>query len=613
MERVGVKPRRLVTQPEDDREPLAGWQPAPPYHRQTQVPVTVNEEPDISIRKAVHHELEVEEKSIVQDQFAAASPPSPSTSEDEMVVDMRPTTGVFQFNNVQLRKPGLTEEDLSINLRAVPESRCRVAEEFADLTVADDEEVLLEKEQGYVMNGTDEDVHRLLEEKPFKRGVICFDEILQCQNGFYEEGAQYMINGFQSKGAYGEAAMCRDLSTGKTFIRKKLPKNKLLKNEVKVPLMFRRTLGIPQVYGVIMREEQAELFQEFAGLSLKKILEEKDPGLQARVQRVREPIVVLGMALQAFATLDELHSQGIVHQDIKPENICLDFQKSIQLKFIDFGSSQTQEEQVTEGLTNEYLSPESCDAILKVASKQLPLEQGKLGPGTDVWATALSLLYCLLGCHVMIYVCTGKTHYEDSDPMVLQQKRIQCLFKVRELTDEQVKAKLIRPEWPNVLKFLLENTLRVDVNQRWTARKASDYIKFIFSQAKSAPAPKPVTKPQPSPEVAMSARPTIGFTGLSPSRLVLRQQATQPVQVEEEKVPVQCTSPSEPAPPTTSYSAANPPSPASFISTTSSQLPALDDLLSDDLSKKAPRTYRRKTRDTPYQLTSRRGSKNINN
>jgi serine/threonine protein kinase len=114
------------------------------------------------------------------------------------------------------------------------------------------------------------------------------------------------------------------------------------------------------------------------------------------------------------------------------ENICLDPQSKImQLKFIDFGSSQMANEHIAEGLTNEYLSPESCDAILKVAARQLPLEQGKLGPGTDVWATALSLLYCLLGgYHVMIYLCTGKTHYEDTDPKELNKKRINCLFKV---------------------------------------------------------------------------------------------------------------------------------------------------------------------------------------
>lgn len=624
MEGVGVRPRRLVTQPVEDREPHAGWQPTTPYqyHRfQTQVPVAVNDEPDISIRKEVYHEVTPK-----ADNAGASSPPSPCSSEDEMVVDMRPTAGVFQFNNVQLRQPGLSEKDLSIIVRT-DQSRCTLADAYADLQVVEQLEELSEKVKGFVINGTEEDVHKLVDEKPSMKGVICFKEILHSENGFYEEGSQYDINGFQNRGAYGEAAMCRDRTTGKTFIRKKLQKQKLLKNEVKVPLMFRGNLGIPQMYGVIMRDEEAELFQEFAGLSLKKILEERDPNFQATVQRLRDPVTLLAVALQAFATLEKLHSQGITHQDIKPENICLDLQKNIQLKFIDFGSSQTPNEQIIEGLTNEYLSPESCDAILRVATKQLPLEKGRLGPGTDVWATALSLLYCLLGYHVMIYVCTGKVHYEETDPATLQQKRVDCLVKVRSLTDAEVEAKLIRREWPKELKCLLQNTLRVNPAQRWTAKNAYDYLTFIFNALKprTASAQAPM-KAQPvsgtMSEMNVTPRTASGFTGLSPARLVIRQQAEarQPIQAVGDRLPVQCTAPSDPLPPTPSTSTSpaspgSPGSPASTASTTSAsdQLPAFNDLLSDDLSKKAPRAYKRKAvRETPYnQLPSRRGSKGM--
>ena len=52
---------------------------------------------------------------------------------------------------------------------------------------------------------------------------------------------------------------------------------------------------------------------------------------------------------------------------ISAENLCLDSQtKTWRLKLIDFGSSQTPDDTVTEGLTNEYLSPESCRKILQV-------------------------------------------------------------------------------------------------------------------------------------------------------------------------------------------------------------------------------------------------------
>lgn len=68
--------------------------------------------------------------------------------------------------------------------------------------------------------------------------------------------------------------------------------------------------------------------------------------------------------------------------------------------------------------------------IIQVAKGQLTKEQGRLGPGTDVWAMALSLLYCLCGYHVMVYACTGDTMYRETDPQKLQAKRIQCVFQV---------------------------------------------------------------------------------------------------------------------------------------------------------------------------------------
>lgn len=613
MEGVGIRPGKLVTQPVEDREPLAGWRPTTPYHRfQNQVPVAVNDEPDISIRKVVHNVLEEPAGAGAQ----CADPPSPYSADDDTVVDMRPTTSVFDLNNVQLRQPGLglTEKDLSIVVRS-EQAGCMVADDFADLQVVEDLDDLPSK-KGYIFNGNDEDVNLLLEEKQYRKGVICSDEILHSVNGLYEEGFQYIKNGFQSKGAYGEAAMCLDLYTSRCFIRKKLQRQKLLKNEVKVPLMFRGDPGIPQVYGVIMRDEETEIFQEFAGLSLKKIMEEKDPSFQSTIARVREPFTVLAMALQGFSTLAKLHNEGIVHQDIKPENICLDFQTKLQLKFIDFGSSQTPGEQITEGLTNEYLSPESCRAILKVATKQIPMEEGRLGTGTDVWAMALSLLYCLLGYHVMVYVCTGTTHYEDTDPKVLQEKRIACLFKVSQLTDEEVDRKLIRPEWSNVLKHLLRNTLRVDPNQRWSAKTAVDYLTFIFTNlAKTAPKPASPKTQQPLLEKVAVEKPVTGFTKLAPARFTVKQQSST-VQFMEYKVPVQCSSP-DPSPPKSLNCLERPTSPLPCPTTSTpsspSQLPAFTDLLSsEDLTTKAPRLYRRKTRDTPYPPpVSRRGSKAI--
>ena len=53
--------------------------------------------------------------------------------------------------------------------------------------------------------------------------MVVVTQILRCEDGVYKEGLQYtVIPGTQSKGAFGEAAMCQDVNTQKTFMLKKV-------------------------------------------------------------------------------------------------------------------------------------------------------------------------------------------------------------------------------------------------------------------------------------------------------------------------------------------------------------------------------------------------------
>ncbi|KAL8623839.1 hypothetical protein ACOMHN_058869 [Nucella lapillus] len=359
------------------------------------------------------------------------------------------------------------------------------------------------------------------------------------------------------------------------------------------------------------------------------------------VKQLRDHKRVLVIAFQAFATLVKLHSQGITHQDIKPENLCLSIQSNDVwlLKYIDFGSSQTPNDQVIEGLTNEYLSPESCNTILQVATGSLPVEKGRLGPGADVWALGLSLLYCLCGYHVMVYVCTRNFKYTEKDPAKLQQLRMQCLLKIRNLTDEDVLQELICPEWPENLKILLKNVLRVDPEKRWSAKQAAEFLRYCIlsgygagkqqpaqsgastvappastaaAQAVGAPAGEAPTAP-----VVVALRPAT-FQGLTPARLIVQTrpqlQIRVPPQCSAERASegqaVQCTSPmrtsSPPHPSMSPMSAGSPPpppSPASSLDTSPpSQLPAFMDLLSNTTTpaQKSRRRGKAKPRVKPY-------------
>lgn len=114
------------------------------------------------------------------------------------------------------------------------------------------------------------------------------------------------------------------------------------------------------------------------GESLRRRLDRDgtDPDLARRVGRE------LGSALEY------LHDRGIVHRDVKPENILIE-DAGGSVKLVDFGIAQLvgSEKLTTAGLvlgTAAYLSPE------QVAG-------GEVGPATDVYSLGLVVLECLTG------------------------------------------------------------------------------------------------------------------------------------------------------------------------------------------------------------------------
>ena len=60
-----------------------------------------------------------------------------------------------------------------------------------------------------------------------------------------------------------------------------------------------------------------------------------------------------GQMLQA---LDELHTQGYAHLDIKPENLLIS--KDMKLKLADFGTTTKDEQSTFKYGTREYMAPE---------------------------------------------------------------------------------------------------------------------------------------------------------------------------------------------------------------------------------------------------------------
>jgi hypothetical protein len=107
------------------------------------------------------------------------------------------------------------------------------------------------------------------------------------------------------------------------------------------------------------------------------------------VLQVADLRALVGLLRDAAAGLGYAHSQGVVHRDVKPENILVD--ASGVARVVDFGLavSDTAERLTLSGAllgTPYYMAPE-----------QLSGDRSRVGPWTDVWALGVILYQILMG------------------------------------------------------------------------------------------------------------------------------------------------------------------------------------------------------------------------
>ncbi|KAG2430076.1 hypothetical protein HXX76_010175 [Chlamydomonas incerta] len=151
--------------------------------------------------------------------------------------------------------------------------------------------------------------------------------------------------------------------------------------------------NILNLYAVFSQGPYVVLIEEVAeGGDLYHVLKNV-PG-----HRLHEDRAVAGVLSPLLRALSHLHAQGIVHRDIKLENILFGDRHHTHMLLADFGIalSLRQERAVTRAGTQEYMSPEQ----LRCPFKRHPGDNKDrtdlyYGAGVDVWATGV-LAYELL-------------------------------------------------------------------------------------------------------------------------------------------------------------------------------------------------------------------------
>lgn len=237
----------------------------------------------------------------------------------------------------------------------------------------------------------------------------------------------YTLGKVIGEGAYGKVRLGTHRITSTRVAIKQIPK--AMSASLTREIHHHRQLHHPhvtQMYEVIATESHIWIVTELCcGGELFDYLAEK-----GRLSE-RESSIIFGQLALAVAYL---HEKGIVHRDLKLENVLLD--ERCRVKLGDFGFTREYDRSVymeTFCGTTGYAAPEML--------------QGKryLGPEVDVWSMGV-ILYCLL---------TGTLPFDDDDEAVMKEKVI--------------KGKYEDPVWLSTdARDLVRNILEVDPAKRLT-------------------------------------------------------------------------------------------------------------------------------------------------
>ena len=154
-------------------------------------------------------------------------------------------------------------------------------------------------------------------------------------------------------------------------------KNNFL-DEARSVARFTNEEGIVDVYDFFEENKTAYMIMEYIeGINLKQHI---------RRSGAMHPAALIDMMLPIMRSLSNMHSAGIIHRDISPDNIM--YTTSGKLKLMDFGSAR-------------YFANEERELSVVLKHGYAPVEQytstGRQGPYTDVYAICATIYTCITG------------------------------------------------------------------------------------------------------------------------------------------------------------------------------------------------------------------------
>ncbi|KAG8708124.1 hypothetical protein FRC08_000097, partial [Ceratobasidium sp. 394] len=192
-------------------------------------------------------------------------------------------------------------------------------------------------------------------------------------------------------------------------------KRPLLQHESKVLKLLSGHPAIPQVYAYGRIEHFELLSMELLHRSLREVVEQVGP---------LSIVNVLDVTDQMLAALEHVHSHGLVHRDIKPDNIMLQRPESWQICLIDFSFTYRLPSlphlKVPAAPTER---PVGVFGTLPYASLNAHENQAKLAYRDDLESLAYTLLWLLRGSLPWSYYTRHGTTFGRIRQTYEQKKR----------------------------------------------------------------------------------------------------------------------------------------------------------------------------------------------
>ena len=226
-------------------------------------------------------------------------------------------------------------------------------------------------------------------------------ELLGTHRSTYEPGEQienYRIVRLLGSGGMGEVYLAEDIRLNRKVALKLLPPHftvnpdriRRFEREARAASALNHP-NIVTIYEIGQSNTTHFIVTEFVdGKTLRQLINEKPFTLTE----------TLNVSMQVAEALSGAHAAGIVHRDVKPENIMI--RPDGYVKILDFGLAKLTEQQATDADLETPTLLQTNPGLVMGTVQYMSPEQARaknVGVGTDIWSLGI-VIYELLAGHV---------------------------------------------------------------------------------------------------------------------------------------------------------------------------------------------------------------------